>query len=74
MRLYPAKREPNVALLLDIDQRYRDGTADNTLPCTAPKRFNPVSKAWLPFFHYARRLALYRSVFEYCVGVLSEQY
>lgn len=39
---------PPVALLLDIDARYRQKAAAGELPTIAPRRFNPDDKAWLP--------------------------
>lgn len=43
--------EPPVALLLSIDQKYRDKAVKGKLPKIAPKRFNPEGKAWLPIMH-----------------------
>ncbi len=43
---------PSVALLLDVDERYRRRAAAQELPMIAPKRFNPDGKAWLPVMHF----------------------
>jgi len=58
-RLRPAvvldtTEEPPVALLLDIDRKYRDRAARGELPRIAPKRFNPSGEAWLPVLHTRR--------------------
>ena len=42
---------PDISMLLDVDQEYRDAAAANKLPVIAPKRFNPTGKAWLPILH-----------------------
>jgi len=43
---------PGVALLLDVDRRYRDAARDGQLPTIAPKRFNPSGDNWLPILHH----------------------
>jgi hypothetical protein len=43
--------EPPMALLLEVDARYRALAADRQLPCVAPRRFNPSHEAWLPMLH-----------------------
>ncbi|MCB9560395.1 MAG: DNA-binding protein [Kofleriaceae bacterium] len=45
------RHAPPVALLLDVDRRYRDGAAAGTLRTIAPRRFNPGGEAWLPLLH-----------------------
>jgi putative hydrolase len=45
------REEPPVALLLQVDEKYRKNAEADLLPTIAPKRFNPQSKAWLPIFH-----------------------
>jgi putative hydrolase len=47
-------REPDVAVLLDVDREYRDSAAQRRLPVVAPRRFNPEGKAWLPILHTSR--------------------
>lgn len=46
--------EPEVALLLDVDEEYRRRAAADDLPKIAPRRFNPEGKAWLPVLHTRR--------------------
>lgn len=46
--------EPSVALLLEMDRRYRQQAAAGELPTIAPKRFNPEAKAWLPILHASK--------------------
>ena len=48
------KREPNVELLLDVDNEYRRRAAAGQLIKIAPKRFNPTGEAWLPVLHTVR--------------------
>lgn len=43
--------KPEVDLLLQVDQEYREKAEANQLPTIAPKRFNPNGKAWLPILH-----------------------
>jgi DNA polymerase (family X) len=43
-----------VETLLDVDREYRQRAAAGTLPCIAPRRFNPGRKAWLPVLHTRR--------------------
>jgi len=47
-------QEPPVSMLLEIDHRYRKRSERNKLPKIAPKRFNPIGKAWLPILHSSR--------------------
>jgi hypothetical protein len=47
-------REPDVAVLLDVDREYREKAAADKLPKIAPKRFNPKGEAWLPVLHTER--------------------
>lgn len=46
--------EPDVAMLLDVDQEYRDKAARGALRKIAPRRFNVVGQAWLPVLHTMR--------------------
>jgi hypothetical protein len=46
--------EPEVALLLDVDQEYRSRSAKGELHRIAPKRFNPLAQPWLPVLHTVR--------------------
>jgi DNA polymerase (family 10) len=46
--------EPSVALLLDIDQTYRQKAAQGKLRRIAPKRFNPEGEQWLPIMRIER--------------------
>jgi DNA polymerase (family X) len=45
---------PTVALILDVDQEYREKADDGKLPTIAPRRFNPDGASWLPVLHTAR--------------------
>jgi putative hydrolase len=47
-------KAPPVALLLDVDQEYREKAEAGSLRRIAPKRFNPTGEAWLPVLHTAR--------------------
>jgi len=42
---------PDVALLLQVDQKYRNKAERGELPTIAPRRFNPEKIAWLPVLH-----------------------
>lgn len=42
---------PSVALLLRLDDEYREQAAAGVLPTIAPKRFNQGRAAWLPIWH-----------------------
>lgn len=45
---------PSVAVLLDIDNEYRERAKRGDLPRITPKRFNPTKEAWLPVLHTER--------------------
>lgn len=45
---------PDVGILLDVDQEYRQKAAAGQLPTIAPRRFNPTNEAWLPVLHTSR--------------------
>jgi putative hydrolase len=45
------QRTPPVALMLAVDQRYREMADAGKLPTIAPKRFNPDGGSWLPILH-----------------------
>ena len=47
--------EPDIALLLQIDDIYRRKSKEGSLPLIAPKRFNPEGKTWLPILHITRK-------------------
>ena len=49
-----SEEEPPVAVLLDIDQRYREAAEAGKLAMIAPRRFNPSGAAWLPILHAER--------------------
>jgi putative hydrolase len=42
---------PPAALILKVDNEYRQKSAAGSLPMITPKRFNPENKAWLPIMH-----------------------
>ena len=46
--------EPEVGLLLEVDQEYREKAASGELRKIAPRRFNPRGEAWLPILHTVR--------------------
>lgn len=46
-----ASPQPPVELLLRVDRDYRAGAEADRLPKIAPKRFNPLRRAWLPVLH-----------------------
>jgi len=43
-----------VAELLDVDREYRELAAARRLPKIAPRRMNPLHRAWLPILHTHR--------------------
>lgn len=45
---------PEVTVLLEVDEEYRQKAAQNALPRIAPRRFNPDGKAWLPILHVTK--------------------
>jgi hypothetical protein len=47
-------REPEIAVLLDVDAEYRRRAEALDLPRIAPRRFNPSGEAWLPILHTER--------------------
>jgi DNA polymerase (family 10) len=49
-----AVQEPPVAVLLAVDQEYRERAEAGALPTIAPRRFNPAGAAWLPVLHATR--------------------
>ena len=50
----PRAFQPSVAVLLDIDNEYRERARMGDLPRITPKRFNPTKEAWLPVLHTER--------------------
>jgi DNA polymerase (family 10) len=63
----PAERrpehEPPVAELLDVDREYREMVASHRLPKVAPRRMNPLHRAWLPILHTRRGARRYTALF-----------
>lgn len=47
----PVPDGPAVALVLQVDARYRAQAGAGRLPLIAPRRFNPEGRAWLPVLH-----------------------
>jgi len=43
--------KPEVELLFDVDNEYREKAARGLLRKIAPKRFNPSGEKWLPIYH-----------------------
>jgi hypothetical protein len=50
----PAAARPAVSELLDVDREYRELAAARRLPRIAPRRMNPLHRAWLPILHTHR--------------------
>ncbi len=50
----PPATEPPVAVLLDVDEEYRQKAGAGRLARIAPHRFNPGGKRWLPVLHTER--------------------
>jgi hypothetical protein len=46
-----SRQQPDVALLLDVDEEYRHKAEAGELQQIAPRRFNPDGEAWLPILH-----------------------
>lgn len=63
----PAERRPGadppVAELLDVDREYRELAASHRLPQVAPRRMNPLHRAWLPILHTRREGRRYTALF-----------
>lgn len=55
--------DATVAELLDVDRQYREQAASGALQYIAPRRFNPLRKAWLPILHTVRGPRHYTAVF-----------
>jgi DNA polymerase (family X) len=47
-------KQPEVAMLLDVDAEYRRRAEQDELQKIAPRRFNPEREAWLPILHTER--------------------
>ena len=47
--------KPEVELLFDVDNEYREKAASGLLRKIAPKRFNPSGEKWLPIYHTEQR-------------------
>ena len=43
--------KPEIELVLEVDQEYREKAARGLLRKIAPKRFNPSGHKWLPIYH-----------------------
>jgi hypothetical protein len=50
----PIRGEPPAALVLAIDEEYRNQAAGHRLPTIAPRRFNPDHEPWLPLYQVDR--------------------
>lgn len=59
----PARREPGVAELLDVDREYLRQAAEGSLPVIAPRRLNPQGDKWLPILHTDRDDRHYTALF-----------
>jgi ribosomal protein S13 len=59
----PARPEPPIAEMLDVDRQYRDQAARGALVRIAPRRFNPKHEAWLPVLHLHRGERQYTALF-----------
>ncbi len=49
-----ASNAPPVAMILRVDNEYRQKASADKLPRITPKRFNPENKPWLPILHTTR--------------------
>jgi putative hydrolase len=47
----PVSNRPSIALLMEMDRRYRESAQSEDLERIAPHRFNPRHEAWLPVMH-----------------------
>jgi len=54
-RKQPPDHQPDIELLLKVDEEYRSKAEAGKLPMITPKRFNPDNKAWLPILHSTYR-------------------
>ncbi len=59
----PLQGEPSVAALLAIDEEYRHGAADQSMPVMTPSRFNPEHEPWLPMYVADREGWRFRAMF-----------
>ena len=63
----PAERrpetEPSVEEVLEVDREYREMVAGHRLPKVAPRRMNPLHRAWLPILHTRRGRRRYTALF-----------
>jgi hypothetical protein len=55
--------EPPVDELLDVDREYRQMVVAQRLPKVAPRRMNPLHRAWLPILHTHRGGRRYTALF-----------
>jgi hypothetical protein len=55
--------DPPIAVLLEIDRRYREKAAEGRLIRVAPRRFNPTGAAWLPILRVRRHGHRYCAMF-----------
>jgi predicted flap endonuclease-1-like 5' DNA nuclease len=62
-RPMPARGQPPVAEILDVDREYRQKSDDGLLPTIAPTRFNPEHQKWLPILHSSRGERHYTALF-----------
>jgi predicted flap endonuclease-1-like 5' DNA nuclease len=56
-------RQPPVAELLEVDREYREMAAAHRLPTVAPRRMNPLHRAWLPILHTHRGPRRYTALY-----------
>jgi len=54
---------PSIAEVLDVDRQYIEGARRGSLPCIAPRRFNPRHETWLPVLHTHRGGHEYTALF-----------
>jgi hypothetical protein len=54
---------PSVDELLDVDREYGEAVQADRLPRIAPRRFNPLRKAWLPVLHTHRNGRHYTALY-----------
>ncbi len=61
--LTPARNQPPVSEILDVDREYRRKSRQGLLTTIAPRRFNPRHEKWLPILHTSRGERHYTALF-----------
>ena len=58
-----SRAQPPVAELLEVDREYREMAAAHRLAKVAPRRMNPLHRAWLPILHTHRGSRRYTALY-----------